>query len=483
MAGQHPPIVPPSLPPGSPPPGSPPLPPGPPQPPRPAGAPTRARRRRSIFPGLLLIVVGVLLLAARLHPDIRLGYLITHFWPVIIILWGIAKLIDRFATPQGAVHPAMLTGGEFALIIIMLALVGAVAFGTWIHGRLPRGALDIAPFLEHASASRRVDVKIVEPDSTFAVSTRDGALVIHAAENNSLLVLGTVSAGASSQDAAQNRVKNVDVVFDGASGNYQIHPTNQTGDVSADLDVQLPKSSKVIARSQKGDVSVSGMQGGADVATRNGDIQIHDVGASAIADLQNGDAHLRNISGPVTFTGHGGGDLQITDVQGDVNIGGNVFGDVDIHSVSRAVHFASPRATVQIAALPGELKIDNSDIVLSGAGGPVSVNARNQDVKIGNVDGQLTLTDNRGDIDVTFDSSPKAAVNITNDAGDVDVTLPANSNFTLFASSKSGDVTNDFAPHSDDDDSKSVTATYGSGGPVIHITTNYGDIHIGKASQ
>jgi len=49
-------------------------------------------QRSSIFSGLLLIVLGVLFLLARFHPDLRIWHLFWHFWPVLIILWGIAKL-------------------------------------------------------------------------------------------------------------------------------------------------------------------------------------------------------------------------------------------------------------------------------------------------------------------------------------------------------------------------------------------------------
>jgi hypothetical protein len=49
------------------------------------------RKGNKIFWALLLIVIGVLIL---LH---NFGYLehdIVRFWPVLVILWGIKKLVD-----------------------------------------------------------------------------------------------------------------------------------------------------------------------------------------------------------------------------------------------------------------------------------------------------------------------------------------------------------------------------------------------------
>ena len=54
-------------------------------------------RRRSIFPGLLLIVLGLIFLLHHLNPAFGIGHLARIYWPFLIILWGIAKLIDHFA--------------------------------------------------------------------------------------------------------------------------------------------------------------------------------------------------------------------------------------------------------------------------------------------------------------------------------------------------------------------------------------------------
>jgi DUF4097 and DUF4098 domain-containing protein YvlB len=442
-------------------------------------------RRRSIFSGLLLVIVGVLLLIATLHPGFSLGYVIAHFWPVIIIVWGIAKLIDRYAMPSSAPPTAVVTGGELGLVFLLVALVCFVALIGWIQNR-HRNNFDLGVFSQHYTESRRIDVKQVgDPKSLFSISTPNGAINVHTSTDTGLLVLGNASAGANSEQAARDRLKNLDLTFDGPAGNYQIHPVNANGNaISVDLDVQLPKPASVNARTQHGDVTVADVQGPTDVATRGGDLQIHDVGAGVTADLQNGDAHIRNIAGPVTFNGRGGGDVEITDVQGDATIGGNVFGDVDLRNVAKGVHYSSPRASVQVAALPGELKIDNSDIVLSHADGPITVSARNQDLRLDQVQGQLTLTETHGDINVSFTAPPNGPINITNDSGDVTLNLPPQSNFSLFAQSNAGDITNDFAAnpeHDDDHGPHVVNVTHGTGGPAIRIVTKYGDIHIGNS--
>ncbi len=469
------------LPPPAPPDGQ--LPPGPPLPPVPA------RRRRSIFSGLLLIIVGALLLVATLHPSFSLGYAITHFWPVIIIVWGFSKLIDRYAQPGGAPATALITGGELGLIFLLIFVVALVAFVGWVHNRrsgFVNNFGDFGMFTQHYTETKHIDVKqIGDPKSLFSISTPSGSIKVHAGADNELLVNGNASASGNTEQAARDRMKNLDLKFDGPDGNYQIHPVNANGGgVSVDLDVQLPKAASVNAHTNHGDVTVAGIQGATSVSTRNGDVQVHDVGSSVSTDLQNGDAHIRNVAGPVSFTGRGGGDVEITDVQGDATLGGNVFGDVDLRNVAKGIHYSSPRANVQIGGPIGELKIDTGDVVLSRATGPITINAHNQDLTLNDVQGQLNLTETHGDIDVTFAKPPTAPINISDDAGDVTLNLPPQSNFTLYAQSNAGDITNDFAtnPERDDDHAPHIiNFSQGSGGPAIRVLTKYGDIHIGNS--
>ena len=469
------------LPPPTPPSGQ--LPPGP-----PSFQPPVRYRRGSIFSGLLLIIVGTLLLVARLHSNLSLGYVITHFWPVIIIVWGLSRLIDRYALPHGSAPGGMVTAGEIALIVGLIAIVGFFAavgsIAYWLRDARFNGN-EFGVFNQRYSETKRIDMKqLVAPNSVFTVNTQNGTINVHAGNDKSLLAVGTASAPGTSEQAALNRMKNLDLSFDGNPGNYQIHPINANGGgISVDLDVQLPKTASVTARSQRGDVTVIGFNGATDVATRTGNIQIHDVGSNVIADVQNGDTHIGNVAGSVNFTGRGGGDVEITDVQRDVTVGGNIFGEVDVRNAAKGVHYSSPRASAQIAALPGEFKIDNSDIALSHASGPIVINAHNQDMRLDNVSGQLNLSEIHGDINITFASPPKAPITIDNDSGDVILVLPPQSSFTISAQSNSGDIDDDFGgTHNNPTGGGHATfeATYGSGGPLIHITTKYGTIHIAK---
>jgi hypothetical protein len=58
--------------------------------------------RRSYFVGpLVLIAIGVLFLAKNLLPDLHIAELFSTYWPALLIVVGVAKLIERIGWTGG----------------------------------------------------------------------------------------------------------------------------------------------------------------------------------------------------------------------------------------------------------------------------------------------------------------------------------------------------------------------------------------------
>ncbi len=95
-------------------------------------------QRSSIFSGLLLIVLGILFLLARFHPNLGIWHLFWRFWPVLIILWGIAKLVDHMSAERaGESRPPLLTGGEAALLLLIVFVLAGMGIYTKIRAKHP----------------------------------------------------------------------------------------------------------------------------------------------------------------------------------------------------------------------------------------------------------------------------------------------------------------------------------------------------------
>src|SRR5215472_2620348 len=89
-------------------------------------------RGSSLFSGLALLFVGILLLLHN-YRGFRIGYVLGHWWPLILIFWGAIKLYERSAAVRsGEPGSARISGGEIALVVGLLSLLGiVVAIGSW----------------------------------------------------------------------------------------------------------------------------------------------------------------------------------------------------------------------------------------------------------------------------------------------------------------------------------------------------------------
>src|SRR5512143_1324577 len=85
--------------------------------------PTPPRARRSMAGPVVLILLGILLLLANMGklPWQTLGTWFAHYWPVLIIIWGVIKLIEhQQAQRQGLRPPGIGAGGVFLLIVLIV---------------------------------------------------------------------------------------------------------------------------------------------------------------------------------------------------------------------------------------------------------------------------------------------------------------------------------------------------------------------------
>jgi DUF4097 and DUF4098 domain-containing protein YvlB len=447
------------------------------------------QQRSSIFTGLLLIVLGILFLLARFHPDLGIWHLFWRFWPVLIILWGVAKLVDHFSAQRvGDVRPPLLTGGEAALLVLVVFVLAGMGIYTKIHERNPGLNIDLDVFNHKASQSEELPPKPIPAGAHVMATTALGSITAHVGGGNDLRVSVTETAEAANESAAQELLKSLKVVVEQTRDGYSVHPVNQemeTGHVTVDFDLTLPKSVSLSADSHHGDISISGLAGAVSVTTQVGDIEVHDIGSDVTAQLVKGDARIDDITGSVRVTGRGN-EIEMNDVAGDATLQGEFFGPVRIRNVSKTTHYTSQAGDLTLSHLTGRLELDSGEIAVSDVGGFAKLVTHDKDIEVENVAGRLDIAGTHGDIKVTYAQPPREDINIANGTGEVDLTLPAKSNFEISAISRSGEVQSDFeAPGlqpADENGTGRLNGKIGSAGPNISIATSYGTIYLRKSS-
>ena len=446
-------------------------------------------QRSSIFPGLLCILLGVLFLLARFNPDFRLWHVIWRFWPLLLIVWGVAKLIDNFAAQRTHENrPPLLTGGEAALLILIFFTLAGMSVLSRVRERHPDMDIDIGMFNQDATAMQELPSQAIPAGAHVTIHTDRGDVNVHAADDNDLRVSASKTAHGASENAAQERVNIVDVRVEKTADGYLIHPTNQDdarARVKVDLEITLPKSCVVTVNSGHGDINVAGIAGAVTAVSNQGNIEVHDSGSDVNATVAKGDARIMNVKGSVRVSGRGS-EIEVTDVAGDAIVSGEFYGPIRVRNVTKNTHYTSQKADVQLVHLTGLLEFDSGNIEVSDVAGSAELVTQDKDIDAENVAGKLQINDKNGTVKVGDSEPPREDINITNASGAVELTLPAKSNFEINAVSTSGEADSDFDDPtintSNDNGNGKIMGRVGSSGPKISIVTSYGSISLRKSS-
>src|SRR5271155_5366070 len=100
------------------------------------------RTRGPLTGALLLIAIGVIFMYGNLSPDWNPWPILSRFWPVLLIVLGLGKLIDvlrsRPAPGAPGAPPVRRRGGEIGAVavvvfLLVLAVAGSQRFSRMSH--------------------------------------------------------------------------------------------------------------------------------------------------------------------------------------------------------------------------------------------------------------------------------------------------------------------------------------------------------------
>src|SRR5260370_26215729 len=104
----------------------------PPVPPPPPPPPMRPRQPRSFAGPIVLIVIGIFFLLGNLGMIAwhELGRSFAHYWPLLLIVWGVIKLIEYQHANRAGIHPRGIGAGG-GILIICVVIIGFTATETY----------------------------------------------------------------------------------------------------------------------------------------------------------------------------------------------------------------------------------------------------------------------------------------------------------------------------------------------------------------
>jgi Putative adhesin/Domain of unknown function (DUF5668) len=449
--------------------------------------------RRSIFGGLVLVLVGILFLLIRHYPQLGIGHLVRLYWPVILIVWGIAKLIDNFSARQsGDASPPWLSGGEIALIILLFVAVT----GMWGFGRIRDQLGDTDSFSwndmwvkKGVPVSEDVPPVPVKPNSSISVNTPRGDITVFADEDTDLRIVATKTVSSVSDTESSKRASEIKIDVTPVSGGFRVEPSGISGDrahTRVDLEVHLPKHVSVTAQTDSGDLAITGISGAVSAISLSGDIAIHDAGSDVTAKMQNGDVRVAQVHGDVRLSGKGNG-VELSDISGNATIDGEFFGPIQISNIAQTVQFNSERTDLTILKMHGRLDLDSDSLQISDVDGGIKLKTHDKSIEIENAAGRIDINNAHADVSITLKKPPSDEINVQNDSGGIDLALPSKSTFEISAASRSGEIESEFddstLKRESSGETKKLEGKIGAHGPKITLNTTYGTINLRKSES
>ena len=457
--------------------------------PNPSPQPVYYRHRRSLAGPLILIIIGLVFLLHNFGVRIPIWHLFGRFWPLLLILWGVIRLIEYSVAPRyGYGRSGLGTGSIFLLILIVIIGLSA-HYSSDVNWGGVRDQLQLDDDLGGMFGSAYTfddNLEQVFPakGSLRVVSDR-GAMTVAPSEDDKLHVVVHKKLRADNQNNANkyNEQTKPQITVNGTSVLLNAN-TNGAGDhgVESDMEIQVPREAVLDIASKSGDVTVTEHTNDVKIALQRGDVSLTNIAGAAAINLDKGSIRASKISGDVDIDGHVD-DVTLDEVGGAVHLNGDFFNDIRLSKIAKAVSFKSSRSDMALGPVAGDLDIDRDSVRGDGVSGPGRIVTTSKEIHLENVSGDMQVETTNGDIEVQAARKlPVGRMTISGRHGDITLTLPPNAGFQLDATTRKGDISSDWDALKVESSGGSSTAkgTVGNGVGKLQINSETGDIRISK---
>jgi DUF4097 and DUF4098 domain-containing protein YvlB len=450
------------------------------------------RRRRSMTGPFILIMVGVIFLLGNLHLISwgRLGIWFAHYWPLLLILWGVLKLVEHNrAKQEGVAAPGIGAGGVFLLIFLIVAGLTASQMSrvNWdeLGEHVDIGDNDIPFFGKTFNFDDQPSLTQALPaGGSVKIVNERGAVNVNVSNDDQIRVSYDKKIRSENQEDA-NKWNEQTKPQISVSGNQVIINANTRGagdhGVTADLNVSIPRKAPLTIASQRGDVNVMGRDGTLEISNQRGEVNVDDVNGNVTLNMDRSSVRASQISGDVSISGRSN-DVTLTDVKGAARLSGEFMESVKLSKIGKSVKFNSSRTDMEFGKLEGDLDLDSGDLRATGLSGPLRLTTRSKDVTLEGVSGDVRVQDENGAVEMQLKSPGN--VQVDNRHGDITIGVPEKVGFKLDARSRGGEVQSDFPElkPNNGDEQGTATGTVGNGAIRLVLNSEHGTIAIRKGS-
>jgi DUF4097 and DUF4098 domain-containing protein YvlB len=446
------------------------------------------RYRRSIAGPLVLIFIGLVFLLRNLGVRLPFWHWFGHWWPLLLILFGVIRLIEHSMGQRQGYTPSRLGAGTVLLLVLIVAVGLSAHYSSDVNWGGVRDQIRMDDDLGIFGTAYTFDDTLQQSfpaKGSLRVVCDHGGLNISPSDDNTLRVVVHKKLYAQNQNDANkyNDGTKPQITVNGNAVLLNAN-TNGAGDhaVESDMDIFVPRDASVDIASKRGDVTINGRKADVRISLQRGDVALDDITGAAKLNMDKGSVRASKITGDLDVEGRTD-NISVDECGGAVHLNGDIFQDIRLSKIAKTVSFKSSRSDMEIASVPGEIEISTDSVRGTDLSGPSRVVTRSKEIHLEDVSGDLQVETSNGDIEVHAASKlPVGRMTITGKHGDITLTLPSNAGFQIEATTRKGDITSDFgAIKVNQTNGKSeASGTVGNGSAKLQITADTGDIRIAK---
>jgi DUF4097 and DUF4098 domain-containing protein YvlB len=454
--------------------------------------PSAPRPPRSIAGPVVLIIIGIifLLLTMGLINHHTIGLLFAKYWPLLLILWGVIKLIEHEQAKRAGLNSRGIgVGGAFLLIFLVIAglIATQVSRVNWgnVRDHLQIDDQDLDQIFGGSTFDYSDELsQSIPKNASLHINDDRGTVTVNVGEGDTIKVSVRKKVRAEKQEDADkynaNTKPQITVVDKVVTLNANTQAAGNKG-ITADMDVYVPRKTDLVVVSRRGDVSITGMNGSIEVNHQRGEVDLTDHTGNAVLNLEGSSARVQHLKGDFTVQGRAK-EVSVEDVDGVVHLNGEFQESVRLVRVSKGVTFHSSRTDMEFSRLDGRLDLDSGDLRADSLTGPTRLITRSKDIDLEGLSGDLRLENENGMVAVGLHKPGN--IQITNRKGDVQVSIPPSVAVKVDARTRQGDISSDFGEVKVESGDRQSTASgsIGINGPHLIINSDNGTIELRRGT-
>lgn len=456
-----------------------------------------SRRYGSIFWSLVLISIGLLFMLSNLNVVQHPWAFIARYWPVLIILWGLSKLLYFLQAPSDPqlANQSRLGGGDIVLLLFLLIIGSLISqanqanwpwppFRHWeVNGNERDWDIDSRKnFYYTEEASLKVEGK----ETALEIQNSYGNVDVNVHDLPQVKIKMEKRIKGDDEKKAGDIASRVKLKLEKkgtailVSANRDELDEESRRGLKTHLSIWVPRKLSVRLNNLYGDVSLTAVSGNHVLNNQYGSMSVKNVEGNLQAENKYGSIAIFGVSGDCTVTNKYAG-IELENVGGKATIDGG-YGAVILKRIKGEVKVTHKNGNLECEALEGPLEVDGKFVSVKGdtIAGDVRVVTSYRSVELENIKGSMSVDGKHGDIEIRDDHAPLKPIKVNSEYSGVTITLPKSSQFKFDGFSRYGKLESDFdgVQSGDFNNENRVVASQGKNGPLITVNTSYRDIRL-----